>query len=308
VSADGFSKGNRFMKFGIVGLVAFFIAAYVTTIALYARSGGGDPHQMTEGQPAADGTTVTIDVEELLSDKDALNANVAVSPGPELLDPLTHGLKEDFKIRIHSVVTPTIRSWSKGMVPGLFPVPLTIAGDPSTWPFDRYRSGPITVDLFRGAAQVPERATVTFVDRLAGWRVAVSNVDYFAQAFPRGFPVASNAGTPAPYRVELHRSPSTVAVGVVIVGVFIALAGVSLFVAVQTARDRRKFQPPMTTWYAAMLFAVMPLRSALPDAPPIGSWIDVTVVLWVIVVLVISMLLYIYCWWRHLRPDVDKPT
>jgi len=48
-----------------------------------------------------------------------------------------------------------------------------------------------------------------------------------------------------------------------------------------------------------MLFAVMPLRNALPDAPPIGSWIDVTVTLWVIAVLVISMLLFISCW----RPE-----
>jgi hypothetical protein len=32
----------------------------------------------------------------------------------------------------------------------------------------------------------------------------------------------------------------------------------------------------------------------------------VTIVLWVIVVLVISMVLYINCWWRHLRPDAEK--
>jgi hypothetical protein len=97
-----------------------------------------------------------------------------------------------------------------------------------------------------------------------------------------------------------------VAFGVVILAVLIALAGLGLFVAVQTVRDRRKFQPPMTTWYAAMLFAVMPLRNALPDSPPFGCWIDVTIVLWVIVVLVISMTLYISCWWRHLRPE--NPT
>ena len=52
-----------------------------------------------------------------------------------------------------------------------------------------------------------------------------------------------------------------------------------------------------------MLFAVMPLRGALPDPPPVGAWIDVTVILWVIVVLVISLTLYIACWWRHLRPE-----
>jgi drug/metabolite transporter (DMT)-like permease len=132
------------------------------------------------------------------------------------------------------------------------------------------------------------------VDRLLGWKVDVAHVNH--------------ADALSPYWVDLHRSRSTVAFGVVILGVLIALAGVALFVAVQTARDRRKFQPPMTTWYAAMLFAVMPLRNALPDPPPFGSWIDVTIVLWVVVVLVISMVIYISCWWRHLRPEVDKPT
>lgn len=47
----------------------------------------------------------------------------------------------------------------------------------------------------------------------------------------------------------------------------------------------------------------MPLRNALPDAPPFGSWIDITIVVWAIVVLGISMGLYISCWWRHLRPE-----
>ncbi|WP_139222242.1 DUF4436 family protein, partial [Mycobacterium ulcerans] len=90
--------------------------------------------------------------------------------------------------------------------------------------------------------------------------------------------------------------------------VLVTIAGLALFVAVQTARDRRPFQPPMITWYAAMLFAVVPLRNALPNAPPFGAWIDVRVVVWVIVVLVISMAIYISCWWRHLKPASDKPA
>lgn len=275
------------MRLGMAGLVASFVAVYVATIGLYARTACGCPHQLTEGRPTADGTTVTVDLQELQPMKSALTGNVTVAPGPELVDPSTHGLKEDLTFAIHSAVSPTRRTWSKGMAPGVFPVPLTIAGDPLDWPFDRYRSGPITVDLFRGNVQVPERVSVTFVDRVPGWRLNVP----------------SPGETGAPYRVELHRSPSTAAFGAVILGVLIALAGIGLFVAVQTARDRRKFQPPMTTWYAAMLFAVMPLRNALPDSPPIGSWIDVTIVLWVIVILAVAMSLYITCWWRHLKPE-----
>lgn len=105
------------------------------------------------------------------------------------------------------------------------------------------------------------------------------------------------------YRISVRRALSTAVFGIVICGVLIAIAGLGLFVAIQTLRDRRKFQPPMTTWYAAMLFAVVPLRNALPGSPPFGAWIDVTVVLWVIVALAIAMLIYIACWWRHLKPE-----
>lgn len=275
----------------VVGLV-LVIAAYVTVIALYHSTGLGRPHEVAHGRPTADGTTVTLHVEQLQTIKGVLVANLAVSPRTELLDSQTQGLKDDLTVTVTSVVTPTKRTWSSGSLPGVFPVPLTISGDPANWPFDHYRSGPITVQLYRGAAHAPERVSVTFVDRLPGWNVDISGV--------------GDANVPAPYRVGLHRSPSSVAFGTVIVGVLIALAGVGLFVVVQTARGRRQFQPPMTTWYAAMLFAVIPLRNALPDAPPIGFWIDVTVVLWVVVALVTSMVLYILCWWWHLKPDVDE--
>ena len=281
------------MRLGIVGVVVF-IAAYIASIVLYVNSGMGHPHQVAESPPSGDGTTVIVDVEDMQSDNSLLVANNTVSPGPQLLDPVTHSLKEDLSLVVTSAVSASKRTWSKGTAPDVFRVSLTLTGDVADWPFDRYHSGPITIHLLSGAAQEPVSATVVMVDRLLGWKIDVAHVN--------------KTDALGPYRVDLYRSPSTVSFGVVILGVLIALAGVALFVAVQTARDRRKFQPPMTTWYAAMLFAVMPLRNALPDSPPFGSWIDVTIVLWVVVVLVISMVVYISCWWRHLRPEADKPS
>lgn len=193
----------------VVGLV-LVIAAYVTVIALYHSTGLGRPHEVAHGRPTADGTTVTLHVEQLQTIKGVLVANLAVSPGTELLDSQTQGLKDDLTVTVTSVVTPTKRTWSSGSLPGVFPVPLTISGDPANWPFDHYRSGPITVQLYRGAAHAPERVSVTFVDRLPGWNVDISGV--------------GDANVPAPYRVGLHRSPRSVAFGTVIVGVLIALA------------------------------------------------------------------------------------
>ena len=275
------------MKLGIAGLLLFVVAFFASN-ALYSSAGKG-PHDLTPRQPAADGTTVTLELQDVQQNNTVLLANLAISPGPKLLDPRTHGLTEDLSVVVTSAATPTKRSWSKDMLPGTFPVPLTLSGDVVDWPFDHYETGPITVELFRGAGQVPEPAPVTFVDRLAGWQITVPGKD-------------------APYRVKLQRSAGTVSFAVVILGALILLAAIGLFVAVQTARDRRKFQPPMTTWYAAMLFAVVPLRNALPNAPPFGSWIDLRIVLWVIVALVLSMLVYITCWWRHTAPDFDQPA
>lgn len=274
--------------------LAVFLAAYIGLAVLYALTGMGPPHTVTQGQPAGDGTTVTVDITGIQPYRSVLVADVTVAPGPALLDPRTGNLTEDLSVSVTSATTPTRHSWPKGTQPGVFPVSLNINGDVSDWPFDSYHSGPISVDVFRGAAQEPERASVTFVDRLPGWQVAV--------------PGGKAGDALLPYRAEVQRSPSTVAMAMVLLGVLVALAGFALFVAAQTVRNRRKFQPPMTTWFAAMLFAVIPLRNALPDSPPFGAWVDVMVVIWVIVALVIAMGLYVSCWWRHLAPDFDTPA
>ncbi|ORV53710.1 hypothetical protein AWC03_19330 [Mycobacterium europaeum] len=273
------------IRFGFAGLVLVVVGAYIASVALYAKGGG---HRHPEIPPGGQQNTATLVIEDVQSNYSVLMADLSISPGSALLDPQTQHLNEDVSLRVRSVATPTRRTWTKGMLPGVFPVPLTIAGEIEKWPFDRYSSGPVEIELVHGPGNVPERLPVTFVNHLSGWQVSVDGS--------------------GPYRVSLHRSLSAAAFGIVICGVLIAIAGLGLFVAVQTLRDRRKFQPPMTTWYAAMLFAVVPLRNALPGSPPFGGWIDITLVLWVLVVLVISMLLYIMCWWRHLRPEAAVPA
>ncbi|MGO8937978.1 MAG: DUF4436 domain-containing protein [Mycobacterium sp.] len=279
------------MRFGTVGLIAFLVGAYVAAVALYASSYPANRRQ-AETPTGSDQTSVTLYVDDVQTNYTVLGANLVFSPGSDLLDPKTQHLNQDLGIRVRSVATPTRRTYTKGMLPGTFPVPLTLAGDINDWPFDHYRTGPIEIELMRGENETTiQPIPVTFVNHLAGWEINTSNANVYG-----------------PYRVSVRRSLSAAAFGVVILSVLVAIAGVGLFVAIQTLRDRRKFQPPMTTWYAAMLFAVVPLRNALPGSPPFGGWIDVTIVLWVLVVLVISMLLYIACWWRHLRPEAEQPT
>ena len=281
------------MRLRVIALIAAAACAMVTSIVLYVE--GVASHSVpAHGTPASGGTTVTFDVVAVSSNYTELVGDLIVKPGPALLDAATDGLKQDLTVAVTSTTTPIRRTWSKGMLPGVFPVPITLARDVERWPFDSYYTGPITVELFTGATNVPERANVTFVDRLSGWKAHVTRVN--------------KANPLAPYEVDLQRSPSTMMFAIVILCIFVAIAAVGLFVAIQTLRDPRRFQSPMTTWYAAMLFAVVPLRNALPGSPTFGSWIDLTIVLWVLVALVVSMLLYIAAWWRATSKTSDTKT
>jgi hypothetical protein len=274
-------------RYGIVGLVLLVIAAYVGSVMMYAQSDTGRRLDVATPVVSGDKPSATINVEEFQSNNSVLSVNLAFNPGPALLDPITHHLKDDLSLRVRSSAMPSRHTWTKGMLPGLMSVPLTIAGQIERWPFDQYRSGPLEVEIFYGPGteRAPDHVPVTFIDHLSGWQLT-----------------ATRTQADGPYRLHVRRSLSTAAFAIVILGVLITIASLALLVAVQTARDRRPFQPPMTTWYAAMLFAVVPLRNALPGSPPFGSWVDITVVIWVLVALVASMVLYIGCWWRHLTP------
>jgi hypothetical protein len=278
-------RGRRWrprLRLAVIALVVIG-CVMVTTVVLYV-DGAASQRIPAHGAPASAGTTVTLDVVSISNNYSELVGDLIIKPGPALVDSATDGLKQDLTVAVTSVTTPVRRTYSKGMLPGVFPVPLTLARDVERWPFDTYYTGPITVTLFTGTGQVAERANVTFVDRLAGWKVQVARVN--------------NANALAPYEIQLQRSASTMVFAIVILCIFVAIAAVGLFVAIWTTRDPRRFQSPMTTWYAAMLFAVVPLRNALPGSPAFGSWIDLTIVLWVLVALVVSMLLYIAAWWR----------
>jgi hypothetical protein len=279
-------RGRRWkprMRLATIAPVIVACVMLITIAVLYFDSAESQ-RLPALGTPTGSGTTVTLNVVSIASTYNELVGDLVIKPGPGLVDPATDALKQDLTVAVTSVTTPVRRTYSKGMLPGVFPVPLTLARDVERWPFDSYYTGPITVTLFTGTAQLPERVNVTFADRLAGWKVMVVRVN--------------NANPLSPYIVQLQRSASTMIFAIVILCIFVAIAAVGLFVAVQTARDPRRFQSPMTTWYAAMLFAVVPLRNALPGSPAFGSWIDLTIVLWVLVALVVSMLLYIAAWWR----------
>jgi len=106
--------------------------------------------------------------------------------------------------------------------------------------------------------------------------------------------------------ITLHRAKGQLIFDVGICLVLISLPVLALWVAIPVAMGRTSFLPPLTTWYGAMLFAIVPLRNILPGSPPYGSWVDQSIVLWVLIGLVVALTLFLVGWWR--QRDRKTPT
>jgi hypothetical protein len=112
-------------------------------------------------------------------------------------------------------------------------------------------------------------------------------------------PGPNDSGSDRATKLTLKRSLGPLAFDLGICIVLITLPTLAIVTALQVITRRKAFQMPFLTWYAAMLFAVVPLRNILPGAPPPGAWIDVALVLWVLVALVTAMVMAVVSWWKQ---------
>jgi hypothetical protein len=182
--------------------------------------------------------------------------------------------------------------YPKGKAPAQVSTTIQAHGDPGTWPFDSYRTEPLSADVFVGSGAERKRipALVEVTGSMDGWDASVRRSTDTSETGSHN----NNSAV-----VTLHRAKGPLIFDLGIIMVLISLPTLALLVAIPMALGRRKFVPPFATWYAANLFAIVPLRNILPGAPPPGSMIDQALVQWVLLALATAMALYIFAWVRQ---------
>jgi hypothetical protein len=229
-------------------------------------------------------------LEKLDTVTNRLTVNVLVYPKDSLYDKNTGVLTTDATVRLYPENDLGDLQYPVGKAPAQVSTAIVAHGDPGNWPFDSYNTDEISADVFTGAApnreKVPARVEVT--GKLDGWDATVTRVH--DPADPPD--VQDNV------KLTLSRSKGPLIFGFGICLVLIALPVLALWVAIPMLLGRTTFLPPFGTWYAGMLFAVMPLRNFLPGSPPPGSWVDQALVLWVLIGLVVAMTIFFFAWWR----------
>jgi hypothetical protein len=283
---------RRTWRVVVLTTVVAVVALYFASVLGYRAS--SDTYRdfaFTETSPESE-TSVIVRLRQFDTLQNTLSVDLLIHPGRDLMtkDPqsvdklairLSSWTKSGELIYLHADVAPDTATT------------LIAVGDPDDWPFDTYTTDVIGVETFSGTGAqrqiVP--AGIIIAGHINGW-----NIDSQPGAF------TSSAAPPKTMRLTLERSDAALTFDLGLILVLLALPAAALFVATQTLAGRHQFLPPVMTWFAAVLFAVIPLRNLLPGAPPAGAWIDQLVVLWVLLAVAAAMLMYVAAWWRA-RPS-----
>lgn len=280
-----------------VCILAAVIVVYVLSLFgvhfLQRSEGSLPPLDLSQG--GGDATIVQLRLEELKPVANRLSVEVLAYPGVAQYDNRFDVLANDVAVRLYPTSDLGDLQYPKGKAPAQLSTTIEAHGDPGNWPFDSYQTEPIAADAFVGTGdnrkKVPARVEVT--GALDGWQISVNRV-HDPSALP-----TSRATDNGNVVITLKRAKGPLIFDLGICLVLISLPTLALLVAIPMALGRRKFLPPFATWYAANLFAIVPLRNILPGAPPPGSWIDQAIVQWVLIALVAAMSLYIVAWIRQ---------
>ncbi|OSC25644.1 DUF4436 domain-containing protein [Mycobacterium vulneris] len=298
-SAPAGVRGRQMaIAFGIVASVIVIYVLSLIAVHLLAKSAPPLP-AVDLSKVEAEDSVVQVRLEKLDTVANRLTVNVLVYPKDTLYDKNFGVLTTDAAVRLYPDNDLGDLQYPVGKAPAQVTTTIEAHGDPANWPFDSYRTGVISADVFTGSGANKEKtaARVEATGGLDGWDATVTRVHDAED---------NNPDLKDDLVITLHRAKGQLIFDVGICLVLISLPVLALWVAIPVALGRTSFLPPLTTWYGAMLFAIVPLRNILPGSPPYGSWVDQAIVLWVLIGLVAALTLFLVGWWR--QRDRKAPT
>ncbi len=287
---------------GIVGIVLAVAVLYAAVVILYARSGdveAGVEQAVEPDELVLVLTPVSVDA---AADRMAVRIEPVLRHlGKYSTDQLT--LDEDIQVLVTATDGSRLIEFGAGQVVSPVTVNLILDGYIEAWPFDRYTTSTMIVPLRTAADGESEPIPYHLVadGRVPGWDIRATTRDAEAQTIPTE---TNGPIEVAAVDVVASRSGSTIAFGVVLLSLMVIAPVLVLTAAITVLRGRRKVEATMLGWFGAMLFATIPLRNFLPGSPPIGSWVDYLIVLWVIVGLIAGLVIFVIAWLRHGPPGV----
>jgi hypothetical protein len=292
-SPPAHKRSRRGIAIGVAILLAFFATYGLSLLGVRALQKSEGPLPLLDlSQAGPDDTVVQIRLQELKPTTNRLTVNVIIYPGESLYDKRFDELNTDIAVRLYPPNDLGDLVFPKGKAPAQVTTTIEAHGNPGNWPFDNYHTEPQSADVFVGSGVNRKRipAIVQVTGSMDGWDAEVQRSTDTSET-------GSHNNSNVVLTLQRAKGPLIFDLGIIVV--LVSLPTLALLVAIPMAMGRRKFVPPFATWYAANLFAIVPLRNILPGAPPPGSMIDQALVQWVLLALATAMALYVFAWVRQ---------
>ncbi|MEN2738107.1 DUF4436 family protein [Microbacterium sp. X-17] len=279
----------------VIGIIAAVALLYIAVVALYALSGRV---ALTGEGNATDGKGLPLQIspEGVDAVADRMTVGFEIMPRGEYDASDGNGLSLVTPVTLLVTGTDGARTTDFPAGSALSPVQLRFVteGDVQLWPFDTYTSQSIVAAIPSDGQNALDLDWTVQSRQVSGWTFDIT----VAQ---RQVPVNAYDLT-----ITAHRAGATVAFGIVLLALMVVMPVLVLTVSIAVYRGRRKMEPSLMGWIGAMLFATIPLRTFLPGSPPIGSWIDYLIVLWVIAGLIVGLVIYVLAFVRW-SPTAKTP-
>lgn len=284
----------------VVVIVAVCVALYGSVVALYAINAASTTVVGCQGDAPDEAILLSLEPQAVDAVGDRLTATLdVVSLGP--VDGADQNIPtQDLTIFVSGNDGARTFAFAAGSITSPISLRLLTTGAVEAWPFDVHAAETAVVALV-GTGDAVRDIPVELCGsaHVPGWTFSSTEVEGDEGVVIDGEPVTL-------VEITAQRSAATIAFGIVILGLMIVLPVLGLTIAIRVHRGARKAEATLMSWIAAMLFATLPLRGFLPGSPPIGSWVDYLVVLWVVAGLVASLVIYALAWLRWAPPG-ERP-
>lgn len=307
-----------------VGVGILLVLIYIFSLAAYAEAGQS---QVETGPPPigeqGDGIDFAFDLVAMDPAKNQMTLRMFIRPQGEFYNETDVSFAKSLRVTVRSQIAGQVaRDIPAGTpVGGTTDLNMFVDGNPNTYPFDQYNYGWPASDVTDPiGAELTEPAPLIAIteigpdDQPLATRIPIG-------VYPSGglqgwkeewrYSIAQEAvGTaPAGDTLELalvvKRGGGVLAFVLVVLSLMVVMVVLSALVARSVAKKRRPIEATMAGWFAALLFALVPLRTNMPGAPPIGAWLDVAIFYWVEMGLLITMAVFIGSWLRYRKPPLD---
>nr|WP_240630831.1 DUF4436 domain-containing protein [Mycolicibacterium sp. GF69] len=276
-----------------IGTVLIVVVIYAGALVGYHYIAGPAKTLSPPDLGESSDTIVQVTLQAIHPVDNQVDVKVMVYPADEHMNTDLNVVNTDIAVRLFQdeINLGGDLETAKGQLPAEIATTISATGDPDKWPFDRYTIGALGADVLVGTGDDRrfEPARVEVTGNLNSWDITST----------RSGPATQSLGDGDYQTVTLSRSRGPLAFDLGLCLVLFTLPALALFVSIEMLRGRKNFLPPFGTWYAASLFAVIPIRNFMPGAPPPGAWIDQILVLWVLVALTAAMVLYFVAWFRR---------